>query len=59
MIDAQILLPSARAFLYLDSDVIMTCNHSLSEILAFIREDLKWDYRTRPVAVNQDGPGMN
>ena len=57
MIDAQNYLPLAKAFLYLDSDAVVTCNYSLSDIASFMRQDLRWDIKLKPFAVNQDGPG--
>jgi hypothetical protein len=59
MVAATTLLPRAKAFVYLDSDAVMTSNHSLAEILGFIRRDLKWNMHQRPVAFNQDGPGWS
>jgi hypothetical protein len=57
MIKANEILPEAKAFLYLDSDALMTVNYSLVDVIGFIRRDLKWDVRQRPLAFNQDGPG--
>ena len=57
MIRAHDLLPKAKAFVYLDSDAVMTSNYSLSDILGFIRKELKWDMSAMPLAMNQDGPG--
>ena len=57
MIRAHDLLPKAKAFLYLDSDAVMTTNYSLSDIVGFVRKELKWDMTQQPMAFNQDGPG--
>jgi hypothetical protein len=57
MLDVERLLPTAKAFLYLDSDIIMTVNYSLSDVIGFVRRELKWDMIKKPVAFNQDGPG--
>ena len=46
-----------QAFLYLDSDAVMTTNYSLSDIVGFVRRELKWDMMRQPMAFNQDGPG--
>ena len=57
MIRAFDLLPKAKAFVYLDSDAVMTSNYSLSDIVGFMRRELMWDFNARPIALNQDGPG--
>lgn len=55
---ANSLLPSnIKAVLYLDSDAVITTNHSMTDVLAYMRKYLHWDYRQRPFAFNQDGPG--
>ena len=57
MVRAFDLLPKAKAFVYLDSDAVMTTNYSLSDIIGFMRRELVWDFNERPIALNQDGPG--
>ncbi len=57
MIHALEAAPSAKAFIYLDSDALLTVNHSMSVILSFIHADLHWDWDKKPIAFNQDGPG--
>lgn len=57
MIRAHDLLPKAKAFLYLDSDAVMTSNYSLAVIIGFVRRELQWDMTLQPMAFNQDGPG--
>jgi hypothetical protein len=59
MVHASDILPRAKAFVFLDSDAVVTSNHSLADIVAYMRHDLQWDLRTRPVAFNQDGPGWS
>ena len=48
-----------KAFLYLDSDAIITSNYSMTDIIGYIRNELKWDYNKKPIAFNQDGPGWS
>ena len=57
MIEANAMLPRARAFLYMDSDAFITVNYSMTDVLAYIRKDLKWNTTAKPLALNQDGPG--
>lgn len=59
MLLAQEHLPTAKAFLYLDSDAVVTTDldYSLTDVLAYARQDLGWDTVKQPVAFNQDGPG--
>ena len=59
MLRAQRHLPHAKAFLYMDSDAVVTTqgNHSMTDVLAYIRQTLHWDVRQQPIAFNQDGPG--
>ena len=58
MIHANAMNTSARAFLFLDSDAIVTLsNYSLTTALGFMRHYLHWDLDKQPVAFNQDGPG--
>jgi hypothetical protein len=58
MIKAKKYLPMAKAFLYLDSDIAITVsNHSLTDVMSFMRKSLNWDYNEMPMAFNQDGPG--
>ena len=59
MLEANALLPRARAILYLDSDAVVTVNYSMTDVLAYMRKDLAWDYAAKPVALNQDGPGWS
>ena len=56
---AHKLMPRAKAFLYIDSDAVVTSNYSLADIVGFMRKDLSWDVHERPVAFNQDGPGWS
>jgi hypothetical protein len=59
MLHAQRHLPSAKAFIYLDSDAVITTqlNYTLTDVLAYMRQDLNWDINKQPIAFNQDGPG--
>jgi len=59
MMRAQRHLPRAKAFLYMDSDAVVTTqgNHSMTDVLAYIRQALDWDVQQQPIAFNQDGPG--
>lgn len=57
MRDAMNIMPLAKAFIYLDSDAVVTTNYSMTVVLGYIRKYLKWDYNQQPVAFNQDGPG--
>lgn len=58
MMRAKRYLPSAKAFVFFDSDVVITLtNQSLTNVFAFMRKDLNWNYDAMPVAFNQDGPG--
>ena len=52
-------LQTANAFLFLDSDVVITVNYSMTTVLNYIRRDLHWNTTERPVALNQDGPGWS
>jgi hypothetical protein len=58
MMKASSLLPRAKAFVYMDSDAVVTSNHSLADIVGYMRQDLSWDLHEQPVAFNQDGPGL-
>ena len=57
MIEVHEILPKAKAFLYIDSDAVITSNYSLSDIIGFIRKEIQWDMLKQPMALNQDGPG--
>ena len=57
MVSAAKVVPTAKAYLYIDSDAVVTSNHSLAVIIGYIRHDLGWDMRKLPLAFNQDGPG--
>jgi hypothetical protein len=59
MLKAHQQLPSAKAFLYLDSDAVITTqlNYSMTDVLAYIRQNLDWNLDKQPMAFNQDGPG--
>ena len=48
-----------KAFLLLDSDVVITVNYSMTTVINFMQRELKWDTSKRPVALNQDGPGWS
>ena len=52
-------LRSAKAFLFIDSDVVITVNYSMTTVLNFMRGDLSWNTTEKPVALNQDGPGWS
>lgn len=49
---------SIKAILYIDSDAMITVNHSMSTVISYIQHDLKWNSFEKPVAFNQDGPGF-
>lgn len=51
--------PSIKFILYLDSDTIITVNNSLSTVISYIHNDLRWDVLQKPIAFNQDGPGYS
>lgn len=53
MVAAAQLLPSAKAFVYLDTDAVVTANYSLTDIIGYMRVHLKWDLKKMPVAFNQ------
>jgi len=59
MLRAQRHLPAAKAFLYMDSDAVVTTqlNYSMTDVLAYVRQTLRWDMQQQPIAFNQDGPG--
>lgn len=59
MVEANKVIPNAKAYLYLDSDAVITSNYSLTDVIGFMRKDLKWDFRKQLVAFNQDGPGWS
>ena len=46
-----------KAILYLDTDAVITSNYSMTDVMAFMRKDLHWNYQSHPFAFNQDGPG--
>lgn len=50
---------SANAFVFIDSDAVITVNYSMTTVLNFMRRDLHWNITERPVALNQDGPGWS
>jgi len=52
-------LRSANAFLFIDSDAVITVNYSMATVVNYMRHDLHWDTVVRPVALNQDGPGWS
>lgn len=57
MLAAMELNPSAKAFLYMDSDALITLNYSMANTLTYMKQYLEWDWDEKPVAFNQDGPG--
>lgn len=59
MLRAHRFLPTAKAFLYIDSDAVITTqfDHSFTDVLSYIRKDLHWNTTQMPIAFNQDGPG--
>ena len=57
MLEVSKQISDTKAFLYIDSDTVITSNYSMTDILGYIRQELKWDYEKKPVAFNQDGPG--
>lgn len=59
MVHASKVFPTVKAFIYLDSDAVVTSNYSIADILGFMRHDLRWDLHEKPVAFNQDGPGWS
>lgn len=59
MTKAHKLAPSSKAFLFLDSDALITVNYSMSTVINFMRQSLNWDINDKPVALNQDGPGWS
>ena len=59
MVRANDLLVKAKAYVYIDSDAVMTTNYSLSDIIGFMRRELHWDMVAQPIAFNQDGPGWS
>lgn len=60
MVAADVIASSSIKFiLYLDSDSIITVNHSLSTVISYIQNDLRWDVHRKPLAFNQDGPGYS
>lgn len=52
-------LKRAKAFLFLDSDVVITVNYSMTSAIGYIQRDLHWNATEKPVALNQDGPGWS
>lgn len=58
MIEADIRI-SAKAFLFLDSDAIITVNSSLAKVFSYIKNYHGWDWDSKPIAFNQDGPGWS
>eukprot|EP01031_Cornospumella_fuschlensis_P030225 gene30225-36528_t len=46
-----------KVVVFLDSDAIITANHSMSAVLEFVAHFTKWNVSEHPVAFNQDGPG--
>lgn len=59
MIAANNMISSVRAFLFLDSDAVITVNNSMSTVLGLISKSLKWNMIEKPIAFNQDGPGWS
>lgn len=59
MLDSNALLPKAKAILYIDSDAFISVNYSMTDALSYMKKDLHWDTSTKPVALNQDGPGWS
>jgi hypothetical protein len=57
MITAHESISSAMAFLYLDTDALITVNRSFVDLLSDMRKHLRWNLEQQPVAFNQDGPG--
>lgn len=57
MLKANSMLSTAKAFLFLDSDAVITVNYSMSTVISFVQRELKWNFTAKPVAFNQDGPG--
>lgn len=51
--------PNYRAYLFLDSDAIITSNRSFTHTISYITTYLNWDWDLKPVAFNQDGPGWS
>ena len=57
MIAVMDMNPTAKAFLYLDSDALITQNYSMTTTLSYMKKYLDWDWEIKPFAFNQDGPG--
>ncbi|RYH30371.1 hypothetical protein EON65_05440 [archaeon] len=46
-----------KVVIFLDSDAIITTNHSMSAVLEYVSSFTGWNVSEHPVAFNQDGPG--
>jgi hypothetical protein len=58
MLAADLSAPNTiKAILYLDSDVLITVNQSMTHVISYLSHDLKWDSKKQPLVFNQDGPG--
>jgi hypothetical protein len=53
----QVAASIIRAVLFLDSDVLITVNYSMSTVISYMQHDLQWNISSMPIAFNQDGPG--
>lgn len=59
MVEIHDLFPTARAYLYIDSDAIITTDYSMTNVIGYIQQDLHWNITQKPIAFNQDGPGWS
>jgi hypothetical protein len=48
-----------KAFLFLDSDALVTVKYPMTTVLSYIQQKLQWNTTLSPVAFNQDGPGWS
>jgi hypothetical protein len=58
-IHSNIEYKNIRAVLFIDSDAVVSLkfNHSLSSAINYMKRNLNWDIKRKPIAFNQDGPG--
>jgi hypothetical protein len=58
MIAADKYIQDSKMIIFLDSDALVTANYSMDVIISYIKKDLYWNWREKPVVFNQDGPGF-
>jgi hypothetical protein len=59
MIAADKMIPSdKKMIIFMDSDALITVNYSMSAVISYIKKDLHWDWKEKPLVFNQDGPGF-